>query len=376
MNKDELIDIYKKKALVEFKSLFDKRLSCGRIEECEILIKRTLFNLGLEQFENEEELLISMRDWYQKMVNIDFISSELEREDVNEVIIHTPQKVQLICNELKEYRDLKIASSDLKTAFQVLALKGEVEWNFSDPFASFTITIKNHLHRVTLIHGGITSTGIPKAFFRKVRAKIFPLNNYGRSKDISIIKKLIEAKKNIVIAGSTGSGKTSLLSSMLREIDTNEHIVVLEDTSEIQVERHHATKLLSKNQKGKELQDYMSYAMRMSPDRLILGEMRSKEIVPFVLAMNTGHRGLMATIHANSACDTIDRIGMLFSIYGENNDIHFKTVKELVIKSIDIIIYVENKEIKEIVQPIGIDGENPIYREIYNLDESDFCSYH
>jgi Flp pilus assembly CpaF family ATPase len=106
----------------------------------------------------------------------------------------------------------------------------------------------------------------------------------------------------------------------------------------------------------------------MSPDRLIVGEMRSNEVVPFMLAMNTGHKGLMSTIHANSGVDALLRIALLFSLYSENHEIDFSLITKLTCKNIDYVIHMENKIIKEICRVIGAEGETPFYEIVYERE--------
>ena len=119
---------------------------------------------------------------------------------------------------------------------------------------------------------------------------------------------------------------------------------------------------------GKTLKDYCAYAMRMRPDRILLGEMRSSEIVPFILSMNTGHRGLISTIHANSAKDCISRMCLLFSLYSNISKLNFSTITSLICQNVEYVIHMENKKIKEIIKIFGADNLNPIYDYIFNFE--------
>ena len=103
----------------------------------------------------------------------------------------------------------------------------------------------------------------------------------------------------------------------------------------------------------------------MSPDRLIVGEMRSTEVVPFMLAMNTGHKGLMSTIHANSCGDALSRIALLFSLYAENKEIDFALITKLACKNIDYVIHMENKKVKELARVLGSEDVTPYFELLY-----------
>ena len=149
-------------------------------------------------------------------------------------------------------------------------------------------------------------------------------------------------------------------------IPHEEHIIVLEDTYEILNQHPSQTSFLAnKEQNNKSLKDYCAYSLRMTPDRLIVGEMRSTEVVPFLLAMNTGHKGLMSTIHASSAVDALSRISLLFSLFSDSKDISFSLVTKLVCKNIDYVIHLEHKKITEIARVIGSDAETPFYERLY-----------
>ncbi|RPJ79583.1 MAG: hypothetical protein EHM20_01005, partial [Alphaproteobacteria bacterium] len=234
-------------------------------------------------------------------------------------------------------------------------------------FASFSATIKDHEFRITLIHHSTSASRKSKIFLRTMQ-KINPRLALFKEEDEvnNLLINLIKNKKNILVSGSTGSGKTTFLRALLSEVSAEEHIVILEDTHEIMPFSPNQTSLLSNSELSKKsLKDYCAYALRMSPDRLIVGEMRSTEVVPFMLAMNTGHSGLMSTIHANSAVDALSRIALLFSLYSDNKEIDFSLITKLACKNIHYVVHMENKSIKEICRVIGSEGETPFYERIY-----------
>ena len=105
----------------------------------------------------------------------------------------------------------------------------------------------------------------------------------------------------------------------------------------------------------------MSYSLRLSPDRILLGEMRSHEVVPFLMAMNTGHRGLMGTIHSSSAADALHRAALLFSLYGGEAQLNFDKVMELLCRNLEYVVFMENKKVKEVIKILGSDKGTPFF---------------
>ena len=260
-----------------------------------------------------------------------------------------------------------LSLEDYQLSFEIFAMKNNISWNFSEPFASFSTKLEDNEYRVTLIHSSTSANKKSKIFLRLIKKQNPRLSNFSDdSSTLHFLTSLIKDKKNILISGSTGSGKTTFLRALLSEVPKNEHVVILEDAHEILTFSENQTSFLAQEgQVKKSLKDYCAFALRMSPDRLILGEMRSIEVVPFMLAMNTGHRGLMSTVHANSSIDALARIALLFSLYSGNKEIDFSLITKLTCKNIDYVIHMENKSIKEICRVIGSEAETPFYEIIY-----------
>lgn len=305
-----------------------------------------------------------LQEIYNLYFNQEFLRDLVSSTNLQEVIIHGIKKVEFISiRGDKSVQNMNLNLEDLEICLSVLSLKNQQFWNFKNPFVSFLLELDGQRFRCTLTHSSINSFNYPVVFLRKISNFVFDLENY--STQTSLVKNLIKEKKNIIIAGSTGSGKTSFLKSCLSELNNTEHVIVIEDTNEIIFEEKNFTNLLSSNEGNKTMTDFCKYAMRMSPERIILGEIRSNEIVPFTLAMNTGHNGLMATIHANSAIDTLSRLSMLFSIFSNaSGAISYEQIMQLICKNVDYVIFLENKKIKEIIEVKGAEGINPIINEM------------
>ena len=304
--------------------------------------------------------------WFCLIHHQKFLNEFLEREFI-ELCMHSHQHA--VCTYLtgkKMIHSSKLSKDEYQLSLEVLALCAEEKWNFQNPFVSFSYLINNDFVRITLVHFSVTANNVSKIFIRS-QPNVEPnLSMFSLSIEHRIyIENLIIEKKNILISGSTGSGKTTFLRSLIPIIDPKEHLIVLEDTYEIKNTHPGQTSMLAKSDTVKKnLKDYCAYALRMSPDRMIIGELRSQEIVPFILAMNTGHKGLLSTVHANSAVDTVSRCSLLFSLYSDSKDVSHSLVTKLICKSVDYIIHLENKQIKECIKLIGSDGELPFYERV------------
>lgn len=185
------------------------------------------------------------------------------------------------------------------------------------------------------------------------------------------IKTIIAEKQNILIAGGTSTGKTTFVNALLEILPKNERLVILEDTPEIEFENPFVSKLKTAQHLDAELKiklgDLVKTSLRMRPDRIIVGEIRGKEAYDLLHAMNTGHKGLISTIHANSARDALRRLEVL-SILGQKN-LDIFVPRSWIKNNINIIIYMEkikNKRIiKELVKLEGMEGETYILKKIF-----------
>ena len=152
--------------------------------------------------------------------------------------------------------------------------------------------------------------------FRLFRPDVHALDDFGV--DERVWQLLVEPRGNLLVSGATGSGKTSLVASLLEHRPVDERLVIIEDTHELPVRTRHAVRLEARpaNAEGRGhvgLDDLLRTALRLRPDRIIVGEVRGPEALTLVQAMNTGHVGSMSTVHANSAVEALERIDLLVS---------------------------------------------------------------
>ena len=167
----------------------------------------------------------------------------------------------------------------------------------------------------------------------------------GADKWLRVIDHLMQHRTNMLISGATGSGKTTLLAALLATVDPAERILTIEDTPELDIRHPHVVGLATRDantegQGGIGLPMLIRQALRMRPDRLIVGECRGAEVADFLTAMNTGHRGAIGTVHANSAADVPARLHAMAALAGLE-----PTTAALQIRSaVDVVIHLHRDD--------------------------------
>ncbi len=156
-----------------------------------------------------------------------------------------------------------------------------------------------------------------------------------------ILQGLVEARLNVLISGGTGSGKTTLLNAMSSFIDHSQRIVTIEDAAELQLQQEHVVRLETRpsNAEGSGAvtqRDLVRNALRMRPDRIIVGEVRGSECFDMLQAMNTGHDGSMTTVHANTARDALGRLEQMVTMIGA--DLPAKTIRSQIAAGIQVVV--------------------------------------
>lgn len=187
------------------------------------------------------------------------------------------------------------------------------------------------------------------------------LDAFGDEGAIQWLREQMKKRRNLILCGGTGCGKTTLLSRLLDELDSTERIAILEETPEIQTEHAHTVRL----EGGGELlsmQDLVRNVLRMRPDRILIGESRGPEAFDILHAMNSGHPGSLTTLHSNGARDGLRRFEAL--AYMGGHGIPLRVIREWIAQNIHGIVFLErhlsHRYIKEILEVRGLEGE--VYR--------------
>ncbi|NTV01976.1 MAG: CpaF family protein [Chlorobiaceae bacterium] len=188
-----------------------------------------------------------------------------------------------------------------------------------------------------------------------------------------LLSALVKVKCNIIISGGTGTGKTTLLNILSGYIPVNERIVTIEDTAELQLQQDHVIRLETRppNIEGKgeiTMRALAKNSLRMRPDRIVLGEVRSAEVIDMLQAMNTGHEGSLTTIHANTPRDALSRLENLVGMGGIS--IPSKALRQLISSSVHCIVQVTrlddgSRKITSIQEISGMEGEIITTQELF-----------
>ena len=193
---------------------------------------------------------------------------------------------------------------------------------------------------------------------------------------LHFLEACVKGKLNIIVSGGTGSGKTTLLNVLSSFINDDERIVTIEDAAEVQLKQEHVITLEARpaNLEGKgaiTIRNLVKNALRMRPDRIIVGEVRSEETLDMLQAMNTGHDGSLTTIHANSPRDSIARVETMVMMSGM--ELPLKAIRDQVASAIDLIIQQSRlrdgtRKVTSISEVIGMEGDIVSMQEIFRYE--------
>ncbi|MEM1162856.1 MAG: CpaF family protein [Pseudomonadota bacterium] len=188
----------------------------------------------------------------------------------------------------------------------------------------------------------------------------------------------VRCKLNVLVSGGTGSGKTTTLNALSSFIPENERIVTIEDTAELQLQQEHVGRMESRpaNVEGTGAvtqRDLLKNALRMRPDRIIVGETRGEEVVDMLQAMNTGHEGSMTTLHANGPRDALSRLENMIGMSGI--ELPLKAVRTNIASAINVIVQVNRmtdgkRRMTSIQEVVGMEGDVITMQEIFKFERS------
>jgi pilus assembly protein CpaF len=205
------------------------------------------------------------------------------------------------------------------------------------------------------------------------------VENKALTKDIAdMLQMVVHARLNVLISGGTGAGKTTLLNALSAFIPENERIVTIEDSAELQLQQPHTVRLETRppNIEGRgevTQRDLVRNALRMRPDRIVIGEVRGGEAIDMLQAMNTGHDGSLTTIHANTPRDALSRLETMIQMTGMR--LSDRAMRQQVASAINIVLQVArmsdgSRRVTSISEITGMEGETITMQEIFQYERT------
>jgi pilus assembly protein CpaF len=219
----------------------------------------------------------------------------------------------------------------------------------------------------------------PILSIRRFGAELTParLVEFGALTDemLYLLAGCVKARLNIIVSGGTGSGKTTLLNALSSFIPANERVVTIEDAAELRLQQEHVVRLETRppNSEGRGevmMRELVKNALRMRPDRIIVGEVRAAEALDMLQAMNTGHEGSLTTVHANTPRDAISRLETMILFSGTN--LPDRAMREQIASAVDVIVQVSRlsdgtRRVTSVAELTGMEGDVVQLQEIYRF---------
>lgn len=278
---------------------------------------------------------------------LDVLLSKLDKYltmDINEICFNQEKELWIGRNgEYEKVIDEELDERFLLNFCEQLATARNLFFNIEVPHLS--CSIPHTRYRVNALHPSITATNSISINIRIPSDKKFPLENFKINEQCPYtyedLKNFVRHKKNILISGGTATGKTSFANSLIEEIGIDERVVTVEDSPELSIKNKNKVQIVvSKNEASNyTYEKALNDCMRMSPDRLLVGEIDTRNTMLFLRLNNTGHSGSISTLHANSVEDAIYAITMNTKFSGTNAT--DETIIQYFIAAIDYVIQIK-----------------------------------
>ncbi|SDY76302.1 CpaF family protein [Citreimonas salinaria] len=326
---------------------------------------------------NRDERRALNNDLYDEVKGLGPLETLLKDESVSDILVNGPRQVFV-------ERDGKLSLSDvtfkdekhlMRIIDKIVSAVGR-RVDESNPYVDARLSDGSRFNAMVppiAIDGSLVS--IRK--FKKDKLGIDDLVRFGAfTEEMAVyLQAAVATRLNIIVSGGTGSGKTTTLNALSSFIDDSERILTIEDTAELQLQQTHVGRMESRppNVEGKGAvtpRDCLKNALRMRPDRIIVGETRGEEVIDMLQAMNTGHDGSMTTIHANSARDGVARLENMIAMSGI--EMPLKAMRSQIASAVNLIVQVSrlqdgSRRMTSITEVTGMEGDVISMQEMFRF---------
>ena len=326
---------------------------------------------------NREERTTLNQELYDEVRGLGPLEPLLKDESVSDILVNGPQRIFVERGGKLQLTDITFKDEKhlLRIIDKIVSAVGR-RVDESNPYCDARLSDGSRFNCMVppvAVDGSLVS--IRK--FKKDKLGIDDLVRFGAFSEemAAYLQAAVATRLNVIVSGGTGSGKTTTLNALSSFIDNAERVLTIEDTAELQLQQVHVGRMESRppNVEGKGAvtqRDCLRNALRMRPDRIIVGETRGEEVIDMLQAMNTGHDGSMTTIHANSARDGVSRLENMIAMAGIEMPI--KAVRSQISSAVNLIVQASrlqdgSRRMTSITEITGMEGDVISMQEIFRF---------
>lgn len=304
----------------------------------------------------------------------------LKDPTINDILVNTFDQVFVERSGILEITDAKF-----KDEGHLLRIIDKIVSNAGRRIDESNPTVDARLADGSRVNAVIPPVGVDGALlsirkFAKIPIDIKKMIEFGSltRESAEILEGIVKCQLNVLISGGTGTGKTTLLNALSSYISNDERIITIEDAAELQLQQTHVARMETRppNIEGKGTitqRDLVVNALRMRPDRIIVGEVRSGEAFDMLQAMNTGHDGSLTTVHANTPRDALGRIEQMIGMAGL--DLPTKSMRSQIASAIDVVLQIKRfhdgtRKLVSVQEITGMEGEIITMQEIFRFEQT------
>ncbi len=379
----------RKERLTELKVQIHKRLledlNLSALENAsEQQLKNEISSLASESLDemsvalNKDDRIALNQELYDEVMGLGPLEPLLKDETINDILVNGPKRIFVERAGKLELSDVTFRDERhlLRIIDKIVSAVGR-RVDEQNPYCDARLVDGSRFNCMIppiAVDGSLVS--IRK--FKKDKLKIQDLVSFGAFTDemAAYLQAAVSCRLNIIVSGGTGSGKTTTLNALSSFIDNHERVLTIEDTAELQLQQVHVGRMESRpaNVEGKGAvtqRDCLRNALRMRPDRIIVGETRGEEVIDMLQAMNTGHDGSMTTIHANNPRDAISRLENMVAMAGI--EMPLKAMRSQIASAVNLIVQASRlqdgtRRMTSITEITGMEGEVISMQEVFRFE--------
>ncbi|PRY85354.1 CpaF family protein [Donghicola tyrosinivorans] len=329
---------------------------------------------------NREERTALFSELYDEVTGLGPLETLLKDDSVSDILVNGPKRIFVERGGKLELSEITFKDEKhlLRIIDKIVSAVGR-RVDESTPYVDARLADGSRFNAMVppvAVDGSLVS--IRK--FKKEKLSIDDLVKFGAFTEemAAYLQAAVATRLNVIVSGGTGSGKTTTLNALSSFIDNSERILTIEDTAELQLQQTHVGRMESRppNVEGKGAvtqRDCLRNALRMRPDRIIVGETRGEEVIDMLQAMNTGHDGSMTTIHANNARDGISRLENMVAMAGI--EMPLKAVRSQIASAVNLIVQASrlqdgSRRMVSITEITGMEGDVISMQEIFRFQRT------